>query len=541
RRNRGLDPRSRGDQPDLLGHRGDLARPDVLRGVVDLSGLTVEVRAGDVVPAVVAVGVVQQAGHTVDVAETLGVAVLEEPRATVVAAGDGALQRRVLLDLVLRGLGLGGAGLAVAPLRRLARVGLAAVGVLGEGVAEGADVLAGRLVPREALATDDVAEATDVLDLVDDLVEVSPQVLAGGAGLEPLLHVVARDGPVAATVLRHLARATVTLGLALGDVGNLRLAILLAGAPALARPVVLLLGDFLLADLGARVVRTNLLVPRATVDVVAVGVLRVETALGVLVLRDLDGLDELLALVGLVLGPAVQRDGLVRGAADAVVNGNEGVVAVEVLVDVEVVVREGLLADVDAVRRLALVVARDEDPLVHDVAVAGNVVDAVTSGGDQVLVVSLDGGAGAPGQLALLGHEENLADGLRQVDVVSLGLGLLLLADRQDGARLAVRRITALRHHLRDALAVPVVGHGLLQSGVVGLGPEVDDFRRLRLAGGQGVVGDLLVGGLSSTGQAGRQETSGQNGATGRKEDALQGNSLRCRGTPLASHASVKG
>src|SRR5690606_35923761 len=109
-------------------------------------------------------------------------------------------------------------------------------------------------------------------------------------------------------------------------------------------------------------------------------------------------LDELLALVRVVVSLA-DLHGLVRGAADAVVNGNEGVVAVEVLVDVEVVVREGLLADVDAVRRLALVVARDEDPLVHDVAVAGNVVDAVTSGGDQVLVVSLDGGAGAPGQL----------------------------------------------------------------------------------------------------------------------------------------------
>src|SRR5690606_4274332 len=66
--NRGLDSRLQGDQPDLLGHRGDLAGPDVLRGVVDRGGLTVEVRAGDVVPALVAVGVEQQAGDTVDVA-----------------------------------------------------------------------------------------------------------------------------------------------------------------------------------------------------------------------------------------------------------------------------------------------------------------------------------------------------------------------------------------------------------------------------------------------------------------------------------------
>src|SRR5690606_20183226 len=146
--------------------------PDVLRGVVDRGGLTVEVRAGDVVPALVAVGVEQQAGDTVDVAEALGVAVLVEPRATVVAAGDGALQRDVLLNLELRSLGVVGARLAVAPLRRLAGVGLAAVGVLAVRVPEGPDVLAGRLVPGEALPADDVAEATDVLDLVHDDVEV---------------------------------------------------------------------------------------------------------------------------------------------------------------------------------------------------------------------------------------------------------------------------------------------------------------------------------------------------------------------------------
>jgi len=53
-------------------------------------------------------------------------------------------------------------------------------------------------------------------------------------------------------------------------------------------------------------------------------------------------------------------------AGDAVVDRDKGVVAVGVLVDVVVVVREGLLADVDAPGRLAVVVAGDEDPPLDD-------------------------------------------------------------------------------------------------------------------------------------------------------------------------------
>src|SRR5690606_1063823 len=154
--------------------------------------------------------------------------------------------------------------------------------------------------------------------------------------------------------------------------------------------------------------------------------------------------------------------------------------------------------------------------------------------------VRLDRGARAPVQLAVPTLEEDLTDGLRQVHVVGLGGGLLLLADRRGRTRLAVRVIPTLGGDLGDVLVVPVVGRGLLQSSVVALGPELQNLGGLRLAGGQG-LGRHLALGLSGAGQTGGQETSGQNGATGRKEDALQGNSLRCRGTPLASHASVKG
>src|SRR5437868_14162859 len=133
------------------GLRDDDRAGSVLLGrTVDEVGLAVEVRGGDVVVAIVVVLVGEQAGDAVHVAATRGVAVLDEPRGAVEAAGDGALQGDVLFSLVLgRRVGLAGGG-AVAPLGRNAGVGLDAVGLRGGGVAEREDLGAGLLVPGEA-------------------------------------------------------------------------------------------------------------------------------------------------------------------------------------------------------------------------------------------------------------------------------------------------------------------------------------------------------------------------------------------------------
>src|SRR5690606_7837280 len=533
--------RSLNERPSGRPNSDDLAGPHVGGGLVHRVGLAVEVRRGDVVDPLVAVLVVEGAGDTVHVAETLAVLVVEQPRATVGALGHGALECDVLLDLLglvtdklLRGL-------AVAPLRRDAGVVLVAVGVRSGRVAEHPHVLAGRLVPREALAADVVTETARVLggtldDREDGLVE-----LRVGAGLDPLLHVVAGDEVVAAAVLPLLAGAAVAVVLPLGhDVGDglteLR-AVPLAGASAL----VLLLADLFLLHYRTGLVRAHLLGAGAGLHPAGLGRGRVETAGAELLAADLDVLGLLEALVLLELG----LGDLLGGAPtelDAVVDGDERVVAVEVLVDVEVVVGEGLLADVDAVGSLALVVARDEDPLVHHVGVGLDVVDAVAGGGDEVTVLRLDRSSRAPLLLALLVDEEHLADGLRHVDVLRLGRGLLLLADRGGRARLGVRAVAALALELGDVRLVPDVRLlGSLQSSAVVLGPELGDGLRR-----SGVLRHVLAGGdlvgLGRTGQAGGQHAGGQNGTTSGDEDALQGNcSLVCRGPQLASHASVKG
>src|ERR1044072_7068618 len=106
-----------------------LAGPRGRSGPVDWRGFTVKDRRGDRVVALVAIEVNDEAGDTGDVAETLGVAVVRQPRATVVTGGDGALQRLLLLDLAGGNLDDLGVRLAVAPLRRNAGVGLAAVRV----------------------------------------------------------------------------------------------------------------------------------------------------------------------------------------------------------------------------------------------------------------------------------------------------------------------------------------------------------------------------------------------------------------------------
>src|SRR5690606_31109683 len=148
----------------------------------------------------------------------------------------------------------------------------------------------------------------------------------------------------------------------------------------------------------------------------------------------------------------------------------------------------------------------------------------------------------APALLALAVDEEHLADGLRQVDVLGLGGGLLLFADRSRRARLGVRAVATLALQLGDVRLVPEVGLlGGLQSSAVVLRPELSDGLGRGGVGSQRVARVDLVG-LSGAGQTGGQETGGDNSTTGGDEDALQGNcSLVCRGPQLASHASVKG
>src|SRR5690606_2583095 len=111
-------------------------------------------------------------------------------------------------------------------------------------------------------------------------------------------------------------------------------------------------------------------------------------------------------------------------------------------------------------------------PLVHDVLVAVEVIDAVAGRRDQVAVPGLDGGAGAPAVLALAVDEEHLADGPRQVDVLHLAGGALLTAGGVDLSGLAVVDATAVHvaaDQLGDVLGVPVVLLGLLQRRAVGV------------------------------------------------------------------------
>src|SRR5437868_6087557 len=323
------------------GLRDDDRAGSVLLGrTVDEVGLAVEVRGGDVVVAVVVVLVGEQAGDAVHVAETLGVAVLDEPRGAVEAAGDGALQSNVLLSLVLgRRVGLAGGG-AVAPLRRNAGVRLVAVLVGAGGVAEGEDLLAGLLVPGEALATDVVAQATGVSDGAGGDEELVGVVLGGDARLDPLLHVVVRDGEDARRqiglrdgaeevfLLVAVLALAVRDGLGLGDRDDLGLAVL--GAVGLDARLGVgpgALADFFLGHDGTGEAGVDLLRGGATLNgVVVVGV--VDAGL-------VGGLGDLLlgGLLGALVGGVLSSGDFLGEAADlhTVVNGHERVVAVAVV------------------------------------------------------------------------------------------------------------------------------------------------------------------------------------------------------------------